>query len=449
MDKLQISELSTVTKKKKTNKGSSKVVELMDQSDIISGNPPANEPPDDNELAITGRQRGAKNYTYAELTLLAKCMKAAVPIGPQGTGDAINLYKRLAKDKGWAERGEKALRQKWDKVRKLTRCVPCPSLTIGLQKLQTTRPKSGEDELKEIIEEACRIEKDLQAKSGMVVVQDEPNALHWEDTYYTLITEDDPVATPPPDDPIKTAGGLRHNKPGSIIDLTASDDEPPLTRKVHTNTEVTVKQEITNDDVAAKATIKGKGIARPAKDGPTGGENIKVAAKSYRHGDGNGVPKTTKAETILANIADGLSVEAQEKREISRVNLLRESMNQERRDRMVDERVQDLRLEIQRLRKEIDDLRRENVYHRDRATEAVTTLSVLSGAGHPFMRVHNPPATYTSVTPAFATDPSPYSVSLTKSQSPEPEAIPGPGPQTMRHRQQDVEVDDSKIEEDE
>lgn len=98
----------------------------MDQCDTISGNPPANEPLDDNENsepAIAGRQRGAKNYTYAELALLAKCMKAAVPIGPQGTGDAINLYKRLAKDKGWAERGEKALRQKWDKVR---RCIYAP-----------------------------------------------------------------------------------------------------------------------------------------------------------------------------------------------------------------------------------------------------------------------------------------------------------------------------------
>lgn len=286
----------------------------------------------------------------------------------------------------------------------------------------------------------------------MVVVQDQPDTLHWETAYYTLTTaEDDPVATPPSNDPIESTSGLRRNKPGSIIDLTASDDEPPLTRRVHTNAEGFVKQEITNDAIIPKVTNKGKGAARPAKDGAASGGNVKIATKSYHHGDGNGLGalKTTKAETILANIADGLSPGAQEKREMSRVNLLRESMNQERRDRMFDERVQDLRLEIQRLNREIDDLRHENAYQRDRATEAVTMLSVLSGASHPFAPAHSSPTTYMPPMPAFTTDPSPYSVPLAKSQSPEPEGIGGPGPQTMHYLQQGADVRNPEIVEDE
>ena len=103
---------STAAKKKRTNKGSSKVVELLDNSVISSGDPPVNEQADDNgndELLVTGRQRGAKNYTLAELTLLNKYMEAAVPIGPQGIAQAINLYNRVAREKKWAIRGEKAL----------------------------------------------------------------------------------------------------------------------------------------------------------------------------------------------------------------------------------------------------------------------------------------------------------------------------------------------------
>ena len=327
-------------------------------------------------------------------------------------------------------------------------------------KLQTTRPKSGEDDLKVIVEEARRIEADLQIKSGVVVVQDQPNTLHWEETYYTLTMEDD--LTPPPVDPIEPASGLHHDKPGSVIDLTVSASEPcrkkpgpiidltasdegsPPAPRIHPNTEVTIKQEI-DDSATAKVVNKGRGAAKRVKDGATSGGSVKVATKIHRHGDGNGTLKTTKAETILANIADGLSAEAQEKRELSHVNLLRESMDQERRDRMVDERVHDLRLEIQGLKKEIDDLRHENAYHRDRATEAVTMLGVLTGTSRSFMPVRNPLTAYTPAMPAFSTDPSPYSVPLTKSQSPEPEGIAGPGPQTMHNRQQGAEVDNSEI----
>jgi len=121
---------SAVTKKMKTNVRTSKVVQAIDSLDVTSGNS-VNEPPDDNEnneSPITGRQRGAKNYSIAELTLLSQCMEAAVPIGPDGVGDAISLYKRFAGERCWAERGDKALRQKWEKVRTLYVYVPCKSL---------------------------------------------------------------------------------------------------------------------------------------------------------------------------------------------------------------------------------------------------------------------------------------------------------------------------------
>ena len=59
MNETQIDELSNFTKKKRMNKGSSKVVELLDQPDVASGNPPVDEPVDENKNdkpPITGRQ---------------------------------------------------------------------------------------------------------------------------------------------------------------------------------------------------------------------------------------------------------------------------------------------------------------------------------------------------------------------------------------------------------
>lgn len=91
----------------------------MDQPDVAPGNPPTDEPvegDENDEPVIAGRQRGAKNYSLAELTLLNKCMAAATPIGPRGVSDAVALYNRVSKDRGWAERREKPLRAKWDKV---------------------------------------------------------------------------------------------------------------------------------------------------------------------------------------------------------------------------------------------------------------------------------------------------------------------------------------------
>jgi len=322
-----------------------------------------------------------------------------------------------------------------------------------------------------IILEADRIEKNLQVESGMIVVQDPRNPLHWEQAYFALTTEDDDITTPPPSPPppssrppnpppTKPAGGLGRNKMGSIIDLTLSDNESPLTRVARAKVEcaktsrakaeIVVKQEIIDDDVVVKVAGKGKEV-KPVKDFGIGVGNLKVAAKTYRHGEGNVAAKTTKAETILASIADGLSPEAQEKREISRMNLLHETMHQEHKDRVANERVQELKLEIQALKKEIAELRRDNEFYRSQATEALTALSLLTSTSHSFTPIHayGHPAPYTPTTPAFTTDPSLYSVPATDDQSVEPDGIAGPGPQTMRYRQQVAEFDDSKILEDE
>lgn len=138
-DKTQNEEPPTVTKKRRTTKGSSRITELLDQVDAVTPNQPADlEPADDDEDGeppITGRQRGAKNYTLGELTLLNKCMEAAVPIGPKGITEAFKLYNRIAKEKGWTSRREKALRQKWEKVKEITH-----THLVSISPLQRSKP---------------------------------------------------------------------------------------------------------------------------------------------------------------------------------------------------------------------------------------------------------------------------------------------------------------------
>ena len=185
--------------------------------------------------------------------------------------------------------------------------------------------------MKAVILKACQIEKDLQAKAGVIVVQDSNHGLYWEQAYFTLVTQGDTSATPPPDASTEPVGGP-HHKMRLIIDLTAlSEDETFPTQNVTTKTEVIIKQEPADDTNTKKATGKGKEVRRDGDSGTNGG-NLKVATKFHHRSDGNAVAKTTKAETILASIADSLSAEAQEKRETSRANLLRESMNQDHRD---------------------------------------------------------------------------------------------------------------------
>ena len=284
----------------------------------------------------------------------------------------------------------------------------------------------------------------------MVVVQDAPvNPLRWEEFYHKLTTEDDGIATPatssnPPSGP---TDGLRHSEPRSVIELSSSDEEPPSTRVSRAKAKVIVKQEIIDDDAVVQAPRRGKEVVRPAKDSTISGGNPKVAAKTYRHGDGSGVAGMRKAETILATIADGLSPEAQEKRETSRMYTFRETMDRERMDRATEERTQDLKHQIQGLKLEIGELRCENQHYRDRATEATTMLSIL--AGNTPMPVHSHPIHYgTPTIPPFAPDPSLYSVPTADHQSTEPEGVTGPGPQTMRRCQQAAEVDHPMITED-
>ena len=295
--------------------------------------------------------------------------------------------------------------------------------------------------MKAIVLKARQIEKEIQAKAGVVVIQDANRGLYWEQAYFTLATQGDTSPTPRPDTSTESVARPCRSKTGSIIDLTAlSEDDTPLTQNITTKAEVVVKQEPADDAGAMKVTGKGKEVRRDG-DSKT---NLTIATKLRPRGDGNAVAKTTKAETILANIADGLSPAAQEKREISRANLLRESINQDRRDRVIDERVQELKVEIQTLKKEINELRTENARCRDRAVRAITTLDILRGNSNMLATVHQPSATYMPATPTFAnsspySDPYPYSIPLVETHTPEPEGVAGPGPQTMYHRQQQAE----------
>jgi len=134
-DRPQVDEPSTFVKKKKPSKGTSKIVELLNQPDATSGDPPVDvdEPvdiTDNDDTPVTGRHHGAKNYTIEELTLLNKCMAAAVPIGPEGVAEALELYSRVAEEKGLAKRNAGALRKKWDKVSTVTRYPILPQLRV-------------------------------------------------------------------------------------------------------------------------------------------------------------------------------------------------------------------------------------------------------------------------------------------------------------------------------
>lgn len=85
------------------------------------------------DTPATGRQRGAKNYSPAELKLLVACVRAAVPIGSDGFAEAAKLYNRIAAERDWAERGEKLLRQRWEKVKNKSRTYPTLPISDSLR----------------------------------------------------------------------------------------------------------------------------------------------------------------------------------------------------------------------------------------------------------------------------------------------------------------------------
>jgi hypothetical protein len=90
------------------------------KSKILATLQPEADDPDDEDTAgettTAGRARGAKNYSTGELKLLIDCVRETGPIGPQGYGEVAALYNRIAKERHWAHRNEKPLRQRWDKV---------------------------------------------------------------------------------------------------------------------------------------------------------------------------------------------------------------------------------------------------------------------------------------------------------------------------------------------
>lgn len=101
----------------------SKIVAGLDE--IANQQKVDHEPGDEDtagETTVAGRPRGAKNYSASELKALISCVDEVVPIGSQGFGEVANLYNRVAKEKGWAHRSEKPLRQRWDKVNKFV-CI--------------------------------------------------------------------------------------------------------------------------------------------------------------------------------------------------------------------------------------------------------------------------------------------------------------------------------------
>jgi hypothetical protein len=297
------------------------------------------------------------------------------------------------------------------------------------------KPRSGNPETDEVHEAALAVTRSIEEQSGMKIMNDSTCGLHMEEAYRKITQDNDDldvVETPPPNTLAKPTGKLSRGG-GSIIDLTESGDESV---KAGGGTEIVVKQE-PSDDISMAKKQKGKGVARPAKGGSGGGN---VVAKTYRHGDGKVTGKTTATETVLGSLADHLSPEAQEKRDFSRINLLRESRHQDRQDRALEEREKEVN-------KIINDLKQQNDILWQRAVSAETTLNLTRNfnfpPGIPTPTAY-PPAFHAPPVAAFTPDLSCYEVPATTHNHSEPEGVAGPGPQTMQYRQEDAGGDDFK-----
>jgi hypothetical protein len=295
------------------------------------------------------------------------------------------------------------------------------------------KPKSGNPETDEIHEAALAVTQSIEEQSGMKIMNDSAGGLHMEEAYREITQDDDDLdlaETPPPNTPAKPTGKLSRGG-GSIIDLTESGDE---SAEADGGMETIVKQEPVDVVIVGKKQ-KGKGVVRPTKSGLGGGN---VVAKTYRHGDGKVVGKTTATETVLGSLADHLSPEAQEKREFSRMNLLRESRHQDRQDRVLEEREKEVN-------KVIDDLKQKNEALWQRAVSAETTLSLVRNFGIPLgipTPTAYPPTFHTPPVTAFTPDLSCYEVPAITYNYSESEGVAGPGPQTLQYCQEGVEDDD-------
>ena len=299
------------------------------------------------------------------------------------------------------------------------------------------KPSTGNPEADKLHQAALDVTRTIEEESGMKIMNDAAIALHWEDAYRKIVQDDDELAETPPSS-IHTGpiGGSSPRKVGSIIDLTGSGDESSQASM----DPVVIKQEAA-DEVVPKKNQKVKGTAKPAGGG-LGGKNI--VAKTYRHGDGKVAGKATVTEKVLDTLADHLSPDAQEKRDISRLGLFRESRHQDRQDRILEEREK----EVQNT---IADLKQENNRLRERAVSAETKLSMMPAyppaMATPSMSIApNYPGSIHFPTPSpFASDPRYYEVSCAANNDLEPEGVAGPGPQTMHYYQEGAGADDGEV----
>jgi hypothetical protein len=110
---------------------------------------------DAEEAMVTGRLRGAKNYSHGELELLVACMKEIAPITSQDFAAVAELYNCLANEKGFTTCGAAPLRQRFEKVRETHVHVPHRSPMI--LKLQKTKPDDGNPQNKKLYEAAKAI----------------------------------------------------------------------------------------------------------------------------------------------------------------------------------------------------------------------------------------------------------------------------------------------------
>lgn len=299
------------------------------------------------------------------------------------------------------------------------------------------KPNSGNPEIDKLHKAALVVAQKVEAESGIRVTNDGPaRKLHLEEAYRKIVQDDDEdpdlvTETLPPGVHIKHSNATPHDN-SSVIDLTDSSDE---------SSKATVKQEPADDIIVAREKEKGKGVSKPKKVSSGGGN---VVTKTYRHGDGKTTGRTAVTETVLGAVANHLSPEAQEKREISRINLFRESRHQDRQDRVLEEREREMN-------KIIGDLRHENEVLRERATSAETRLSIACSYGFspvpaPFTYQHVPTTTQAAYPPSariqttgpFVADPSQYTVLPTIYDCSEPEGSGGPRPQTTEHWQWSV-----------
>lgn len=282
----------------------------------------------------------------------------------------------------------------------------------------------------ELHEAAKAITLIVETKAGMKTVVDNPatRALRVEEAYLKITQENDDLdhAETPVSD-VRTKLTAKKSK-GSVIDLTAgsSDDESAKT---------VIKQEVPEDvGVPREKKAKGKGVVKPVK---SGGGN--VVTKTYRQGDGKVTGKVAATETVLGAIATHLSAESQEQRDLSQINLLRESRFQDRQDRVLEERE-----------KEINDLKQENISLRERATSAETMLNLAYGYGSfayqpgptPGPSVYRPP-THAPAMPPFAPNPDQYAITPTVDDNSRPAGIPGLEPMIAEDGQQGADASGS------